>query len=464
MKKKFILLLFVLLLTGGRDVCLGQTPVIYKNPTNSMGNRIRYDNLTGYHIMYSNPMGDNHFSITDISNTITDVKVSNGYTVEDFEIFEDYVVFCGNNSVGHGMIGWFHIDSLFNHSEPAHFDDNLHILGIVSLEDIEVYRDDKNKIHIAGYGVDNGSGGLVHKGFEAVGPTFYNMMYRVETFTDEICDLTVTDNYVAYLGPSTPGGYGSIGIFLYVCPRNDIFSNSNIPFFFYQTSSHLPGIPRITEPRYPSNIKIVHVNQDTVSVITCKEVTPSGSMYYPVISTSLVLRTYDLSALAGGSPVVMHSAYEMIYNINQTPAIHDFKYDPIQYTYSILQNSMNPGGYQVETVTQIDFHSGVPSAVPNYYWPYSNITMEGFCLSGSPYYTVSGFDPSAHTTYFWQDQYGSVPENCIDMGMLPFSITSVSGEKWELLPSQVTVWKPLVFSPDEVNPTEIENSYIMCNN
>ena len=47
MKKKFILLLFVLLLTGGRDVCLGQTPVIYKNPTNSMGNRIRYDNLTG---------------------------------------------------------------------------------------------------------------------------------------------------------------------------------------------------------------------------------------------------------------------------------------------------------------------------------------------------------------------------------------------------------------------------------
>lgn len=448
MKKKFILLLFVLLLTGGRDVCLGQTPVIYKNPTNSMGNRIRYDNLTGYHIMYSNPMGDNHFAITDISNTITDVKVSNGYTVEDFEIFEDYVVFCGNNSVGHGMIGWFHIDSLFNHSEPAHFDDNLHILGIVSLEDIEVYRDDKNKIHIAGYGVDNGSGGLVYKGFEAVGPTFYNMMYRVETFADEICDLAVTDNYVTYLGPDPPGYYGSIGIFLYVCPRNDVFGNPNIPFFFYQTSSHYPAtwdIPWVYEPLYPSNIKIVHVNQDTVSTLTCREVNSPGSEHTNIISTSMVLRSFDLSALASASPVVMHSAYEMVYNINQTPMIHDFKYEPIQYTYSILQNSMNLGGYQVETVTQIDFHSGAPSTVPNYYWPYSNITMEGFCLSGSPYYTVSGHDNSSHATYFWQDQYGSVPENCIDMGMLPFSITSVSGEKWELLPSQVTVWKPLVF-------------------
>ena len=477
--KKHLLIIYMLLLIGVPSVSLGQSlPIIYKNPTNGLVNKIRYNNSTGKHIMYSFPYGENHFALTDISNTAINAKIASGqYVINDFEIFEDYVIFCGRTYSSEGMIGWFHIDDLFMAGVPAKFDPTLDVLGIASLENIEVYRDDKKNIHIAGYGVGYSGTTTIYKGFEAVGPTLTNMKYRVETFPDEVCDLTVTDNYVAYVGPFSSIVFGSFGVMLYMFPKNDMFYNTYFSTAYYQTAYHYPStdpgwwsVLYIQEPLYPSKLKITHVDKDTVATLSYKlrrdpyPPVPPSTVIPATISHDMVLRTYDLSTLASGNPVVMHSAYDMIFNGFPSLDMYAFEYDPMQKTYSVFQQLSYPSTPADNVVTQIDFQSGVPSWIPNYYWTYPNLPLSGFCLSGSPYYTVCGYDPISYATYFWQDQYTSTPTNCINKEMLPFSSIAVEDEKMDIYPSTATGWVPLNYVLGAPIAKVEDYSCILCKN
>ncbi len=139
-------------------------------------------------------------------NILIDVKVSDNLKVRDFEIIDGLVFLCGESSGGSGFLGWFDINDLFYAGGTAQIDQTLSALGLLTLDNIEVYHDTTGAIRIAGYGVYSyyALNVTLYRAFEAVGTPVAGMQYRTMDlwcagpFAD-IADLTVTDNFVVYL-------------------------------------------------------------------------------------------------------------------------------------------------------------------------------------------------------------------------------------------------------------------------
>ena len=228
-------------------VAFGQgTGYLYHTSIDGWQNMVRYHNTVGYvkNITYSwAAMGtENHFALSDIS-TMIDAHVANGYYVQDFEVIDDLVFFCGYNASLSGFLGWFDVNDVFYASGVpgrAYIDETLSNYGIEWLDNIEVYYDKLGRIHIAGVGQHIVSGNLVgYKAFEAAGYTPTSMQYRVADLYGRDPSrepiLTVTDNFVAYAtGTNNYLGIG-IGFDLEPFPKDDMFATATHPVYLFQT-------------------------------------------------------------------------------------------------------------------------------------------------------------------------------------------------------------------------------------
>ncbi len=451
MKRKVLLLLMLLLLLVKSGECFGQgLPNVYSNYINGQLNKIEYDPATGNHIQYSVISGsENHFLLTDITNTTIDVKLLTNYNISDFEVFEDYVVFCGRTLSNEGLIGWFKIGDFFNQGQSVYIDHTLNIRGLNNLSDIEVYRDSDNKIHVAGIGYTSSQPNMYNKGFEAVGDFSSGMNYRVATFESDIYDLAITDNYAVFIGHRD-----NTNILLYSFSKNNIFSSGSHPIFMFQTDY---SALQIHEPIAPENLRIVHITQDSVATLSYRlDLDPASPLV--VLSQNIVLRTYDV----GISHIQMTDAYKMtIPCLTGTiwGGIKEFKYDKAMLTYYALYKMDNV----IDYVAQIDLSSGVPPWIFNYYdAQMGNIHTTGFCLKNSPYYTVCGYDLDNYFIYYWQGEHTSAINSCVNYEPMPFAnIPIVEGK--DISQSQiVTGFIPLVFSSEERESREDFNNDLYC--
>lgn len=452
--KKLLLKLLLVVPIFAAGITMGQgVPNVYQCPfVNGNQCKVEYDMAHGAHIMYSYPYGgQNHFSLTDVTSTTTDVRLLTSYYINDFEIFEDYVIFCGHTFANEGLIGWFKINDFFTGLQSAFVDHTLTVLGLSDLADIEVYRDVNNYVHIAGVG-SSSSSPLPHNiGFEAFGTFPMGMKYRVASFYTDVYDLTVTDNYVVYVG-----NYDSTGVTLYSFPKNDIFSPGLHPSVCFPVSI----IPQVIEPISPENLRIVHTIQDSVATISYR-VEVSSMIPIVVASQNMVLRTYDV----GVTNIQMVDAYKMTlpgHSYSDWGEVAEFKYDKALRTYYALYKMHWSPSSSVDVVAEFDLSSGTPTSIHNYYSPLPNTNMTGFCLKNSPYYTVCGFDTPNYFSYYWQGEHGSIINNCVMEELMPSTMLPNVVEKSITNVHSITSFVPLNFSAVPREPQAGYGNGLIC--
>ena len=215
----------------------GQTGTLYRVPFGGVDNIVRYEPVSGWYVAYSRVAGnENHFSLTGL-NTLLDVKVADGLKVTDFEILDGLVFFCGENGSGSGFLGWFDINNLFYGGVPAYIDHTLSALGLLTLDNIEVFRNPSTgNIHVVGYGVHAPMTFYKdYRAIEAVGLPTTGMQYRTLDLQStwhygDLSDIVVTDNFVVYLSSIRSNGLYlpvaaniGVGIYLQPFPKYDMF-------------------------------------------------------------------------------------------------------------------------------------------------------------------------------------------------------------------------------------------------
>lgn len=417
MKKSLLLIGFCLM--GYLSIGQG-TGSLYFSPHNGSGSIVRYHPSSGKHIVYSEYNNENHFTLTDMVNEI-DAHVADNYFIKDFEIIDNYVVFCGYLPYGGnpqtGIIGWFEIDSLFNYGVSATVDQALYTLGMKTLDNIEVFRDPTGNMHIAGYGETPISGGIgtYYRALEAIGnlPGYFN--YRTTNLwrsgpQSRITDMAVTDNFVVFLGWERNTSGEGLGITLHPLPKYNMISSYTIKSYYFDLHNYNnPSLPaNLFEPT--SAPKITHSTGDNVAVCSYRNESVPSVTYY------LSHWTFDISPVLSGFPIQMITAARA-----QLPgigsSINDILYDVTSKNYVILHSHDLGGGSSQYAVTTIDFSSGsVPAYMVSDYqtaYPASGYWAPNcICLDGYSDYTVSGDNNSTHEQLLWQNIINTVGGRC----------------------------------------------------
>ncbi len=426
------------------------TGVLYTcNDAYAYWNIIRYSPNYGF-VNVSKPLGSSgiHFSLTNLSNMI-DVFFPDNYDVKDMEIIDDTVFFCGTDNVSvSGFLGWFDINDLFYSSGSIHMDNTLITYGLQELNNIEVFRDEAGKIHVAGYGLHaiTTYNHKLYYAFEAVGFPMSGMQYRTADLINsgirnDIRDITVTDNYVVYLEcdrNQACSPYFAIGITLKAFPKYDMFSTSQFTEDFFQTiTNHYEYdntvgcgfvIPDNDDP-HNWEAKMVHIDEDKVAVCSYRSdldnttwspapINPCNKCVTGINNDTYYLahRIYDISPIQTNQPMVMLSAAiaKLPYDVDN---IDDFKYDSQNNTY-IVQHRLITSPTTWETAfTTLDFSSGsTPLYATADYQTFINTATgwlpESMCLFGDGNYMVSGRDLTYYSHYFWKSNINNVDGNC----------------------------------------------------
>ena len=469
--KKLLLLIFIFQCYAA----IGQgTGFLYMVPKNCHGSTIRLEPTSGKHIVYSPYYSSNiehHFSLTDMVTDI-DVWFNGDYSITDFEIIDDYVVFCGQSfaSSVSGMVGWFNIDSLFFFGSPVYIEKTLLTLGLESLDNIEVFKDMTGQIHIVGYGKTSspiGGSGNYYRAFEAIGnlPGLFNWrasdLWRLDSHSD-IVDMAVTENYIVLLEreKNIATGYLStygLGITLMPFPKYNMLSSTSMTAFFFQTVTYnnYPGLnnPDYDEP-FNTEPKMTCPQRDEIAIFSARSDFDPNDPYSYNGSYYLVNRIYDVGPYMSGNPITMISA-SMTPIPGSSEYIVDIKYDAQTKNYIVLHRpgiAMEPMEY---AVTTMDFSSGSsPTFVisdyqtsyntSNYWVPWS------MCLDGSLNYTVSGFKYYTYELILWQNLINTIDGSCnksIQNPLVPLDLM-VAKE----LQSKVNLygWRKISVAPEPV--------------
>lgn len=233
---------------------------------------------------------------------------------------------------------------------------------MASLDNIEVFLDDTGFFHIVGYGDDTTAASLYnnYRAFEAVGKPTSSMSYRTmhinnTEFGSMIDDMTVTDNFVVFIGKSinpyisVQGSLG-LGYTFYTFPKIDMFGNPPFHSQFFQTSTFVISAggneiePTSNEPTYQSRPRIVHYKSDAVAVCSHRDnlvraifSTPNSFQFIPTQSF-LVNRTFDLSPLLSGNNITMHWVSMACAPIIKNTDIDGFLYDASTQRYVVLHH------------------------------------------------------------------------------------------------------------------------------
>ncbi len=482
-----------LCLLGG--MAYGQTGTLYRVPTGGTDQIVRYEPTTGKHVTYSfAPGNENHFSLTDF-NTLLDVKVADGLKVKDFEIIDGLVFFCGDNGSGLGFLGWFDINNLFYSGGTAYIDQTLSAYGLLTLDNIEVFRNPSTgNIHIAGYG---NRGILIPNytqfcAFEAVGTPATGMQYRTLdlwcTLYVEVTDVAITDNFVVYLSSDkTQVNWPNrgVGITLQPFPKYDMFGAPPYFYHYYQLSyvsalySNSWVLPINDDPCSGTEPMMVNTVNDEIAVCTYRRdyddtpyyPLPPPPQYFPYTATYITHLMFDLSTLLPSTNnfIPMTSYYiAQLYN-GDPVGIDGFEYDPQMRRYAILHRHESSPGVHEHTVTKFDL-AVPPTYVESAYQTTFNTSSywlpNSMCYDGTIYYTVVGYDMASSDYIFWRRDMG-VPggqySNCdrtVQYPVTPLPLVPAKYYERETLPQ---IWKPLHFEPQESGEVEEFLCEIMCN-
>lgn len=460
MKKSLFIIVFCFM----GYLSIGQTGSgsLYFSPHDGSNSIVRYVPSTGKHIVYSEynnsaSIRECHFTLTDMVNDI-DAHIAENYHINDFEIIDNFVIFCGyfpyGPGVKTGIIGWFDIDSLFNYGVSATIDVSLHILGMETLDNIEVFRDITGQIHIVGYGeTSTPSGGLgtYYRVFEAIGtlPGFFSWrtsnLGRYGTYSS-ITDMAVTDNYVIFLGweRNFPNSNG-IGITLHPLPKYSMISSYTIKSYYFELHNYNnPSLPSNSDEPFNAP-RITHSTGDNVAVCSYRnELVPSLTYY-------LSHWTFDISPVLSGFPIQMISATRA-----QLPgyvfSIDGILYDVISKNYVILHSHDLGGGASDYAVTTIDFSSGtVPAYIVSDYqtaYPAAGYWLpKSFCMDRFSQYTVSGHK-HATTTYdhvLWHNIIYTINGRCSNSVTYILQQIRIFPPEEKIFNADLQGWKKIVF-------------------
>ena len=498
--RKRVLILLCLLFPGMMGI-QGQG-VLRKAPIDGYENIMRYDFTSGNHIVCSHP-GDGtdvHFAMTDM-NFIIDVFVATGLTVKDFEIIDRLVFFCGYTSTNSGFLGWFDIDSLFYLGGSAHIDRTLSLLGLKSLDDIELYHDLRGGIRIAGYGSDHGAS-AIYRAFEAVGSTVSSMQYRVLEFdiinNSKIVDIEVTDNYVVFMEQlranrcNLPFGYG---VSFHIFPKYNMFGLAPFTYYYFETSDDATTsyyyltpqgnyqlvtyvYPLNDDPYYFTPPAMTHYEGDKIAVCSYRRDFLFTQIFPPQLhpcggnlthtNTYLAFRTYDLTPMLSSNPILMTSAsLAQLYSGN-CDTIDGFEYDTLSEHFVVLHRHESSAGIVEHAFTTIDFTTGVPPAVVNSYYQtgFNTITQWmpcNMCIIPNKRFTVSGYNLVNKDYLFWQNCINPDQLNdCERMALYPVQNipTMISKEEYNF--NEPTVWTPLLFIMENDLERIEEECIIIC--
>ena len=466
-------LLFLLIWTVFNALMGQSTGILYKIPSPASGieSIVKYVPSMNQHIIYAvkySSTMENHFLLTDMVNVV-DAHVSDNYIISDFEVIDNYVVFCGRyyySGGSTGIIGWFDIDSLFNYGVPVHIDQSLYTLGLESLDNIEVFRDVSGQVHVAGYGsYILPIGYYKYRIFEAIGNLPGYMWSRAADFCSffsprlsEVVDMTVTDNYVVFLehDKSDPadvsyGPYG-VGISLYPLPKYNMLSTTTIPDFFFQTVTY-NNFPDHIVPDYQDPVtkpKIAYSGEEKVAVCSYRRDMDPGSMGHTLNQWYLVHRVYDLNPyLSSGSPIVMTSA-AMAPLPDDVGLFNGFEYDPVKKKYITLNRHTVSIGVNETAVTTIDFSSGsAPTFIMSDYQAAYNTNSywlpNSICLDGASNYTVSGCNSPSYEPVLWQNIVNLSEGRCDRKVLYAMQSLETMPFKEEYCNAEVQGWNRLVY-------------------
>lgn len=472
----------------------GQTTGELYNTPNVPGvmNVVRYSPTEDAYVNASRVSGTGYsLSLMDLNN-IVDVFFPDQYEVKDMEIVDDTVFFCGRDLVNtSGFIGWFSIRELFYTSGAVHVDNTLSTLGLQSLENIEVYRDQGRKLHVAGYGFHN-FGSYTYKAFEAVGSLSVVMQYRVADLYgcgihSQIRDMAVTDHFVVYLKCDRNqlcNPFYGVGIDLEVFPRYDMFMAPTFSLGEFQTIDvhyeQINGCPyalRDNSDPHDLKAKMVHIGGDVVAVCSYREDINYLYSFFPpypdcvecppheINTKYLVHRLYDITPLLTNNLVVMTSALEAPLPGGVSDIV-DFVYDKQKGQYVVLHELETSLGVWERAFTTIDFSSGTPTYITaDYQTTASTATVwrpESLCLSVGGSFFVSGFEIVPHTHYCWKSHVNSVDGNCDVHIQYPMFAIPTMEAKSDPASMNASSWLPLAFG-EKTSPVRILPMPMKCN-
>ncbi len=440
---KIIIIFFVSALSFNTAAGQGSGVLYTCNSANANHNIIRHSPNYGF-VNISKPptIGGMTLSLTDLSIMI-DAHFSEDYDIHDMEIIDDTVYFCGIYVTGaSGFLGWFAINELFFSPGSIHIDNTLAVYGLLSLDNIEVFRDLEGKIHVVGFGYYN-SPNFQYYAFEAYGNPVTGMQYLVADLlnggqNDDIKDLCVTDNFVVYLeckrNYPCRSFYG-YGIKLKAFPKYSMLSSSYFTEGFFQTITnhyvYAGGcghvIPDNSDP-LGGESKMVHIGDDHVAVCSYR-LDFDNTGWYPnncdvmdcgfgdqLDTRYLAHRIYDISPVLSNQPMTMLSAA-----VAQLPGavsqIDCFLYDNSRETYIVQHRLESSPGIWETAFSTIDFSSGsTPLSINADYQTMVNTTSgwqpESMCLCGGGDYVASGCDFMNLAHFFWRSNVSNGDGNC----------------------------------------------------
>ena len=270
-----------------------------------------------------------------------------------------------------------------------------------------MYNDKLGRIHIAGVGEHIVSGNLVgYKAFEAVGYSPAGMQYKVADLYGgqlrAVPKLVVSDDFVVYETHAYNIGGPAIGYTLEPFPKNDMFTTTIHPVYFFQTVSAAPLVD--SDPCLPS-VGITHKESNIIAICNYRYNSPGRYQ--------LVLREYDLSPLLYSSPIQMISDSRVKLPLDVSN-MRKLLYEPTAKYYLALFYHETSMGIFEDGIMALDYSSGAaPTFVQTTYQQiYSNGLLCDMCLNGGFKYTASGFDLTYHNYYFWHDDIFSNAAPC----------------------------------------------------
>lgn len=435
----------------GPSVVQGQGGTLRSSTAaNGFSNIVRYCSSRGSYVNASmNPMGVGfQFSLTDLAQLIDAQFPNDDYVVLDMELLDEMVFFCGFDRVlNSGLLGWFNIEGLFYGSEPIHIDNSLLNMGLLRLENIEVFRGEGSEVHVVGYGVCADSINRLSRpypiheywylAFEAVGFPNGVMNYRIADLRwggliTYIRDVKVTDNYVVFLecdGNQYCKPNHGVGIDLYAFPKYDMFSSLNCYLQQFQTiedsMAYRPGctyVLRTSSDPDSCNAKMVSIGRDKLAVCSHRVrldynyLPPSGCdscTYEERHDCYIVHRVYDLSPLLVNNPAITMSATTAkLPSVNgQVVRINGFVNEGERYA---VLHEFERGGTYESAVTMMDFTGGTPATITSNYQtiPTSNWTTDNLCANGAGSYLVSGASSGTLNHYFMESPFVNTGGGC----------------------------------------------------
>ena len=496
MKKLLGFCMFVMVALGP-SVVQGQGGTLRSSTAaNGFSNIVRYCSSRGSYVNASmNPMGVGfQFSLTDLAQLIDAQFPNDNYVVLDMELLDEMVFFCGFDRVlNSGLLGWFNIEGLFYDNEPIHID----TVGLIRLENIEVFRGEEDEIHVVGYGVHS-EGWVIpdvslpdwvclYKAFEAVGdPTCNNMQYRVAEMysgglNSDYRDVKVTDDFVVFMqcsGNQQCRHEIGIGVDLVVFPKNDMLSVPYCSLQQFQTIDDYmiygPGCTYVfwanTDP-FNTNAKMVSIGENRLAVCTHRiDLSPdtSGltncndclSIFHN--NSFLTHRIYDVSPLLMNNPAMIVSAIEakLPSTYSHVGVVKGLVYDMDKY--AVLHDFERGSSYE-SAVTVFDFTSGTPATVTSSYQtlPISGWRTEGLCSDGATSYLVSGFESSTINHFFKKTPFVDEGVNCSVLDIFDITDLNIIEAKNNTWGVDASNWFPLIFE-DHYPSVNQEELQIIC--